>query len=358
MKLSLRWALIGASDIAATRLIPALRRGGDTVEVVQSTTPEWAAQFASTHGIARSTAAIGDVCSSPDIDAVYISSANHLHAEQAIAAATSGKHVLCEKPLALTMADGRKMIEAAADNEVVLATNHHLPGAGTHKALMKLVSSGSLGTPLAVRVAHAVLLPERLRGWRLDDPAGGGVILDITVHDLSAIQAILGRTATAATAIAVRQGQWSDGSDFTVPDAVMAVVQFGDVLVQLHDAFTVEHSPTSITVIGTEASVHGVDIMSQDPVGSLWRTVGKSTEEIQVSDRRDLYDAALDKFRLAVVWDGAPSVTGEAGLAALAGALAVKESAATGRVVAVEKIAGDGDIAGVPQRGRAISNPI
>ena len=331
----IRWALLGASDIAATRLIPAMRRGGDTIEIVQSTTSEWASRFASSHNIDQSTSDLESACAYPDIDAVYISSANAKHAAQAIAAATSGKHILCEKPLALTMADGKKMIQTAADNGVVLATNHHLPGAGTHTKLRELVSAGALGTPLAVRVAHAVLLPERLRGWRLDDPAGGGVILDITVHDMSAIQALLERTATEATAIAVRQGAWVDRPDSATPDAVMAVLRFGDVPVQLHDAFTVDHSPTSITVIGTDASVHAVDIMTQDPVGSLWRTVGESTEEIVVSDRSDLYDTALTRFRLAVAGDGEPSVTGEEGLTALAGALAVAQAAATGQSVAV-----------------------
>ena len=334
----LRWAIVGASDIARTRLIPAMRRGGDMIELVQSTTRQWAAEFAAINEIPRSTTEIDIVCSSPDIDAVYISSANTRHAAQAIAAATHGKHVLCEKPLALTMADAKSMVRTAAKHGVVLATNHHLPGAGTHRALRNLVSSGALGTPLAVRVAHAVLLPERLRDWRLDDPAGGGVVLDITVHDMSAVQAILGQTATEASAMAIRQGRWGDRPNSTVHDAVMAVLRFGDVPVQLHDAFTIEHSPTSITVIGTDASVHGIDVMTQDPVGTLWRTVGSLTEEVPVPDRGDLYDTALDRFRLAVAGDGAPSVTGEEGLTALAGALAVAQSASTGRVVTVADV--------------------
>ena len=338
MNSKLRWGIIGASDIAATRIIPAIRRGGDTIEFVQSSTAKWASEFAATHDIPKSLTDLNEGCASPDIDAVYISSANPSHAAQTIEAVKQGKHVLCEKPLAMNLEDGREMIEAAAQYGVVLATNHHLPGAATHRTIQRLVTSGALGTPLAVRVAHAVMLPDRLRRWRLDDPAGGGVILDITVHDISAIQAILGQPATEAAAIAVRQGEWGGEHASDVPDAVMATLRFGDVPVQVHDAFTVEHSPTSITVIGTEGSVQGLDVMSQDPAGRIWLTTGDSTEEIPVSDRPDLYDTALDAFRSAIAGRGEPSVSGVQGLTALAGALAVQESASTGRSVRVPSV--------------------
>ncbi len=335
---SLRWGLIGASDIAATRVLPAIRRGGDSVAFVYSSTPAWAAEYAADHRIAEATADPARACEWPGVDAVYISGTNEKHAPQTIAAAAAGKHVLCEKPLALTVADGREMLRAADRHGVVLAVNHHLPGADTHRTIQRLVSSGALGTPLAMRIGVPVMIPERLRGWRLNDPTGGGVILDITVHDLSVAQAILGTTATEASAIAVRQGEWATAGDGGPPDAVMATLRFGDVPVQVHDAFTVAHCPSSVEVIGTEASVRGVDIMSQDPIGTLWRTVGGVTEEIPVPDRRDLYDITLNGFRSAVAGTGEPTVTAAEGLSALAGALAVAQAAATGRNISVADI--------------------
>ena len=277
-------------------------------------------------------------CEWPGVDAVYVSSTNEKHASQTLTAIAAGKHVLCEKPLALTVADGRAMLRAADEQGVVLAVNHHLPGAATHRAIQHLVSSGNLGSPLAMRIGHAVMIPERLKGWRLADVAAGGVILDITVHDLSAAQAILGNTAEEASAIAVRQGAWG-AVDQGPPDAVMATLRFGDVLVQLHDAFTVAHCRSSLEVIGTEASLRGIDIMTQEPVGTLWRTVGSRTDEVGVSGRRDLYDIALDGFRSAVAGLGRPAVDGIAGLSALAGTLAVAEAASTGRTVPVTDLA-------------------
>ena len=303
-----------------------------------SSTPAWADEYATAHGIPDATADLARACEWPGVDAVYVSSTNEKHASQTLTAIAAGKHVLCEKPLALTVADGRAMLRAADEQGVVLAVNHHLPGAATHRAIQHLVSSGNLGSPLAMRIGHAVMIPERLKGWRLADVAAGGVILDITVHDLSAAQAILGNTAEEASAIAVRQGAWG-AVDQGPPDAVMATLRFGDVLVQLHDAFTVAHCRSSLEVIGTEGSVLGIDIMTQEPVGTLWRTVGGRTDEVGVSGRRDLYDIALDGFRSAVAGLGRPAVDGIAGLSALAGTLAVAEAASTGRTVRVADLA-------------------
>ena len=312
-------------------------RGGDTVAFVCSTTLAWADEYAAGHGIPNATADLARACEWPGVDAVYISSTNERHAPQTLAAIAAGKHVLCEKPLALTVADAREMLRAADEQGVMLAVNHHLPGAATHRTVQQLVSSGDLGRPLAMRIGHAVMIPERLKGWRLTDVAGGGVILDITVHDVSVAQAILGNTAEEASAIAVRQGAWGP-VDEGPPDAVMATLRFGDVLVQLHDAFTVAHCPSSLEVVGTEGSVRGIDIMTQEPVGSLWRTVDGHTEEIAVPGRQDLYDIALDGFRSAVAGLGPPTVTAAEGLTALAGALAVVEAASTGRNVSVSSI--------------------
>ncbi|WP_163202505.1 Gfo/Idh/MocA family protein, partial [Citrobacter koseri] len=70
-----------------------------------------------------------------DVDAVYISTTNELHRGQVLAAAAAGKHVLCEKPLAMSLADARAMVDACRATGVVLGTNHHLRNAASHTAM-------------------------------------------------------------------------------------------------------------------------------------------------------------------------------------------------------------------------------
>lgn len=240
--------------------------------------------------------------------------------------------MLCEKPLALSLADAWSMVDACKAAGVVLGVNHHLPGAATHRRIRELVAAGAVGRPLAARVFHAVALPERLRGWRLRDPgAGAGVVLDITCHDASVTNALFG-TPVEATALTVRQGPWEAAAE----DAAMSVVRYGDgVLAQTHDAFTVAHAPTGLEVHGTDGSISAVDVMTQDPVGTVHLRDAAGSREIDVPGRRDLYEVVLEAFGHAVRGTGEPAVTGPQGVHALAVALAVQEAARTGRTTPV-----------------------
>jgi 1,5-anhydro-D-fructose reductase (1,5-anhydro-D-mannitol-forming) len=275
---------------------------------------------------------------SEEIDAVYISTTNELHRDQTVAAAGAGKHVLCEKPLALSLDDAWEMVAACSRAGVVFATNHHLPAAATHRAIRRLVSEGAVGRPLAVRVFHAVQLAERLQGWRLTAAErGGGVILDITCHDASAVRAILGRNALEATAVAVRQGPWAATSKDGVEDAVVSALRYeDDILVQTHDAFTTAFARTGLEVHGTEGSIVAADVMTPDSqLGQVALRNASGQREVPVPERRNLYEVTLAAFEAAVRGEGRPVVDGVDGARALAVALAVKEAAETGRTVQV-----------------------
>jgi 1,5-anhydro-D-fructose reductase (1,5-anhydro-D-mannitol-forming) len=330
----LRWGLVGASDIAATRIVPAMRRLGHEVSAVLSSSPERGRAYAAANAIPWATTDL-DALLAREIDAVYISTTNELHHPQTLAAAAAGKHVLCEKPIALSVDHAWEMIAACREAGVVLATNHHLPAAGTHRAIRRLVTEGAVGRPLAARVFHAVHLPERLQGWRLTGKGrGAGVILDVTCHDAAALRAILGRDAVEAAAVAVRQGPWAAVAE----DAVVSALRYeGEVLVQTHDAFTVAYARTGLEVHGSEGSIVATDVMTQDSAGRVMLRDRSGEREVPVPDRRDLYEVAIEAFAAAVEGTARPLVDGVDGAHALAVALAVKEAAESGRTVAVAR---------------------
>ena len=97
------WGLIGASTIAREWVIGAIRATGGEVVSVMSSSAERARSYAGENSIANFTSEIAELLSNPHIHAVYISTTNELHRDQAIAAASAGKHILCEKPLALSI---------------------------------------------------------------------------------------------------------------------------------------------------------------------------------------------------------------------------------------------------------------
>jgi 1,5-anhydro-D-fructose reductase (1,5-anhydro-D-mannitol-forming) len=243
--------------------------------------------------------------------------------------------VLCEKPLALSLDSAHRMVAAAAAAGVVLGTNHHLRNAATHRRMRELIQSGAIGRPLAARVFHAVYLPPHLQSWRIDRPdAGGGVILDITVHDADTLRFALGDEVTEVTAMTANQGMGRAGLE----DAVMGVMRFRNgVIAQFHNAFTAPHASTGFEVHGTDGSLYGQDVMTQRPMGSVRLRREGSEEDLPV-DHENLYERSVRCFNAAIRGEGEPAATGADGVQSLAVALAVHEAAETGQTV---RIAGE-----------------
>lgn len=331
--MTVHWGLIGASTIAREWVIGAIRATGGEVTCVYSTNGERGAAYARDNGIARSVTDLDALLGDPAIDAVYISTTNELHRDQALAAARAGKHILCEKPLALSLADAHAMAAAARDAGVVLATNHHLRNAATHVAMRDAIAAGRIGVPLSARVFHAVYLPPHLQGWRLDKPsAGGGVILDITVHDTDTLRFVLGRDPVDVVALSQSGGMGQHGLE----DAVMGVMRFeGGIIAQFHDGFTTKFAETGFEVHGSEASLIARNVMTQRPVGSVMLRNAEGEQLLKTADS-NLYETGLAAFHGAVNGRGRPAASAEDGIWSLATALAVAEAAKTGRVVKVE----------------------
>jgi len=327
---ALRWGLIGASDVAATRMIPAMRRLGHEVSAVGDPTPEWAATYAERNGIPAG-GSVEDLVARDDVDAVYISSKNEFHRDHAILAARAGKHVLCEKPFALSLEDGEAMLAEAAAAGVILGTNHHLPGCDTHRTIRELVQAGAVGRLLSIRVFHAVMLPPRLQGWRLASKAGGGVALDVTCHDAAVINPLVGELPIDVVALATKQGSWEAAAE----DALMSTMRYANgVLVQTHDAFTVAYAPTGMHVIGEDGAILATDVMTQEPVGTVVLRDASGEREIDIPNRRDLYEINVGGFAAAISGEAdRPVVTGLDGLRAAQVALAVRQAAESGERV-------------------------
>ncbi len=332
---TLGWALVGASTIAANWMIDAIRAQGDSdVVAVMSSRGERGAAFAHEHGIGRSYDTAEALLADPAVDIVYISTTNESHLQHTLAAAAAGKHVLCEKPLALTVADARRMVETCKAAGVQMGTNHHLRNAATHRAIRDAVSNGRIGTPIAARVFHAVHLPPHLQTWRVKSPkAGGGVILDITVHDADTLRFVLDDEPEHVVA----QTQCTGMAEAGLEDAVMAVVQFRrGVIALVHEAFTIAHAGTGFEVHGSEGSIISRDVMTQQPVGTVVLRNAEGETPLPFTPN-NLYERSVRCFNDAVRGRGSPAATGEDGVRSLALALAVREAAARGMRVTVEE---------------------
>jgi predicted dehydrogenase len=193
----LRIGLAGAGWISRTYAAALARVPDARLAAVWSRSAERAQRFAAECGCAVATDRVEQLFA--HVDVVCVNSPNFLHAEHAIAAARAGKHVIVEKPLAVSMEEGRAIVRACADAGVGLAYAEELPFAPKFERVRELLASGALGGPLYVtqREAHA----GPYSPWFFTrEEAGGGVLMDMACHGIECVRWVLGKPPVRSVA--------------------------------------------------------------------------------------------------------------------------------------------------------------
>jgi len=207
----LRWGILSTASIAREKWIPGVRRGrrGEVVAIA-SRDGEAARRVAAELGIPRAHDSYESLLADPEIDAVYIPLPNDLHREWTIAAARAGKHVLCEKPIALTSADAEVMVEAAAEAGVLLMEAFMYRLHPSWLAVRKLLASGRIGRLQSVQSWFSYYNddPTNIRNSR---SAGGGALMDIGCYSVNLSRMLFGAEPERVEASMLRDG--SDGVD-------------------------------------------------------------------------------------------------------------------------------------------------
>jgi predicted dehydrogenase len=306
-----RWGLIGCGDIAAKRVAEALRRSaGSALVAVARARRELAADFAERHGARRWHGDWKALLRDDEIDAVYIATPVHLHAEQAVAAARAGKHVLCEKPMALDVAGGERMLAEARARGLRLGVayyRHHYPVVAR---LRQLLASGELGQPVLAQVQafEAFDVPrDHPRAWFLRRAeAGGGPMADFGCHRIEVLLDLLGPVAEA-------QG-FPDNVRFRerdVEDTFVARMRFRSGAVALLGVTHAVHERRdTLEIFGTRGSAH-VGVLNQ---GDLRVLTASGVREERHPPHPNLHQPLVEDFVAAVREGREPAVTGEVGL--------------------------------------------
>jgi predicted dehydrogenase len=281
---------------------------------------------------ARAVTRFEDVLQDPNVDAVEICTPHHLHPEAVIAAARAGKHILCQKPLAKTIADCDAMIAAAREAGVTLyygETNRTLPAAD---AARKALDDGRIGRLVGMQAGYAHWQGgEYLEtAWRYD-PAitGGGQLLDGGIHAID-LMLNIGGPAAAVTCFTTRFRPELGGEDTATVNIRYTGGHLGTLLAS--QAVGVWYPGAALIVVGTEGA-----LTLGGPHGAL------TLHRHDLPDRREtLLERGGDSFAvmtgryLDTVLDGAPNPSPpEIGREDLRVVLAAYESAATGREVLV-----------------------
>ena len=220
----LRWGVLSTAAIARVKVIPAIQKGAHCdVVAIASRDEGRGARVAGELGIPTVHASYEALLADPQVDAVYIPLPNHLHATWAIAAMEAGKHVLCEKPLALSVTDAERMIAVAERAGVHLMEAFMYRLHPSWVAVRELVSSGRIGTITAVQSWFSYFNddPQNIRN-SLD--SGGGALYDIGCYSVNLSRMLFGSEPTGVEGIVVRDPM--NGTDVVTS----GILRFGNGL--------------------------------------------------------------------------------------------------------------------------------
>ncbi len=303
--------VLGTGSIADSNLAPALQRvEGAQLWSVLSRDRGRARRFARRHGAASLEPAhdsLETLLADPGLDAVVIATPDHLHAGQAIAAARAGKHVLVEKPMATTVAEGRAMVEACESAGVRLAVGYHLRWHAGHRRMLALIRSRGIGELRHAR-AQWTFKAEDARNWRAwPETASWWSLSAVGTHCLDLIRWVMVPQCGEVVSLACTVGRevWNGPHDET---AVLSL-RFESGATAECCASVLFAAPSRAEIYGSDGYVRCEDTLSRFGAGSIATQNG-----ILQFDVTDPYAGAIRDFVTAVETGGAPEVDGREGL--------------------------------------------
>jgi predicted dehydrogenase len=347
---ALRIGIIGCGNIGSGSHLPAWQANGDVAEVaaLADPTPSTLEAARTAAGLAPPDAHLDpiELIARPDIDAVDVCTPQHLRRDLIVAAARSGKHVLCEKPLATIPADAAAAVDAAAESGATLAMVHNYLWLPEIEAAQRVIASGEIGAVRAVTInflgivdvpGSAGYAPR----WRHDAAlAGGGVLVDI-LHGVYVSESLLGEPLRRVSAYADNRDPDANVEDLalcrfeTTTNAALVNIAWG-------------HGPGGIEITGTEGRIRVVyrdgGTSPWSPLERVFVTTAAATrveldatagEQDDLATLRQTFRHVVRDFAVAALDGGSPRASGADGLRILEATVGALASAATGQMVQI-----------------------
>ena len=346
MPRKIKWGVIGSGGIARRRTIPEgiSKARNAQLSAVFDINSQVNAEVAKKFG-ATGAASIDDLLNG-DIDAVYVATPAYLHAEQVRVSATARKHVFCEKPLGMTVAEAEEMIGLCGEIGVKLGCAFMMRFVAQHVEALKLIQQGRLGTPTYARAQLSCWYPPIKGAWRQDPAAGGGgALIDMGGHCIDLLEMFFGNVAKVSCFIN------NTVHDYESEDSAVATLFFENGALGTVDTFFCIPDSSSKNVLelyGSRGSILARDTIGQAPAGEMLAFLepdGKAYDAGQARAQAqgvviapqpvNTYRAEIEEFSQAIIDDRQPLISGELGLRSQKVLAACYESAWLGTAVKV-----------------------
>jgi predicted dehydrogenase len=324
----IRYGILGFGHHSGKRLVPAFARAQHSrLAALWRRDPEKAMQSAGRFGIEHVFPSADEFCRSPLVDAIFITSPDAFHMPDALLAFRHGKHVLCEKPLAMNTGEADRMLAAAQAAGVRFGVAQNFRYNESLRLARNWVQSGRIGAP-RFATAHFYFQAERSpRAW-IDNPsiACGGSLGDVGIHCIDTLRFVLSQDVSAVSAIA-QSDEHSGGLD---TNAVLALEFSRSTLGCVMSGFR-SHYRSFLEVAGENGTIQAENAMDVDHPVEVRLLRGGETLDNQRVSNSDAYSRMLDAFSAWIEGTGeyaAPAADGRNNQKALDAAYASWRSGA------------------------------
>lgn len=336
--MTVRWGILGAGKIAESQMAPAIAAApGHELAAVSRRDLGAAELFAKRHGARRAYDSVEALLEDDRVNAVYVATPPHLHARETVLAAEAGKHALVEKPMAMTTAEAREMIDACRASGVLLTVCHYQRFNARHQRIKSLLEEGAIGQVTAARINFSDRFPPQAGFWHHDpEISGGGPMMDLGIHCIDLLRYLCGRVETVA-ALAETLVDSSPVDDTAT--LLLRMANGAQAVITSHWT-TANHQPeqtNGLEICGTEGSIRAAPISAKDSAGTLIVSTADEIRDygVEPGGLRP-HVALLEAFGEAVSGEGPNPIPGEEGLAGLAVVEAAYGSARSGQFVALQ----------------------
>jgi len=344
--MSVKWGVIGAGGIAMRRTIPEGIMGAPSAELaaVMDVDEGRAREVSQKFGGVPFCATVNELVARAEVQAVYIATPTNVHADQCIAALQAGKHVLVEKPVAMSAAEAKQVKAVAQKKGLRLGTGFMMRHHGAHRKIAELLSSGALGTPVLGRAQLSCWYPPMDGAWRQDPKlGGGGSFIDMGNHCADLLEMLLGKVkeVCAFTGNLVHAYE-SEDSAAVLLRFESGALGFVDTFFNIPD----EASANVLEVYGSKGSVRCEGTVGQAAGGTclltaLAETGGYNAQQARAEEgarqldyeQVNTYQAEIQDFCEAIESGRDPAVTYDDGIWSMKLCAAVYESAKSGKAV-------------------------
>ncbi len=347
MRNKIRWGVIGSGGIARRRTIPEGIVAANNAELVAVWDLDAQANAAVAATFKAQPAGSLTALLKHDLDAVYIATPADCHHEQALACASAGKHVLCEKPLGLSVQDATDMVAACQGAGVRLGTAFMMRFQSQHRAALELVQQQRLGRMVFGRAQLSCWYPPMAGAWR-QDPArgGGGSLMDMGGHCIDLLEMFLGRpTAVSCSVNRTVHGYASE-------DSAVALLTFESGAMAVVDTFFCipdEASRNSLELYGSLGSIIAHGTIGQGDRGEMVAHLAGSDAGYNAQQARsgaagfpinppaaNIYRGEIEEFSQAILENREPTNNAQLGVDSQRILAACYESARSGNRVQLD----------------------